>query len=111
MARPERFELPAYCSGGNRSIHLSYGRARTSSFYKIITKHKEPKTWVVGHFEFPQDSCSAPSPSETGGEGAMVADGGRESERSTQTPAPAGRNELAQGGSPGTVAPRRSEAP
>jgi hypothetical protein len=26
--RPERFELPAYCSGGNRSIQLSYGRAR-----------------------------------------------------------------------------------
>ena len=25
--RPERFELPTYCSGGNRSIHLSYGRA------------------------------------------------------------------------------------
>ena len=28
MVRPERFELPTYCSGGNRSIHLSYGRAR-----------------------------------------------------------------------------------
>ena len=27
LARPERFELPAYCSGGNRSIQLSYGRA------------------------------------------------------------------------------------
>jgi hypothetical protein len=25
--RPERLELPTYCSGGNRSIHLSYGRA------------------------------------------------------------------------------------
>jgi hypothetical protein len=28
--RPERFELPTYCSGGNRSIHLSYGRAEPS---------------------------------------------------------------------------------
>jgi hypothetical protein len=28
--RPERFELPTYCSGGNRSIHLSYGRIPTS---------------------------------------------------------------------------------
>ena len=26
MVRPERFELPTYCSGGNRSIQLSYGR-------------------------------------------------------------------------------------
>jgi hypothetical protein len=28
MVRPERFELPTYCSGGNRSIQLSYGRVR-----------------------------------------------------------------------------------
>ena len=28
MVRPERFELPTYCSGGNRSIQLSYGRAQ-----------------------------------------------------------------------------------
>ena len=27
VVRPERFELPTYCSGGNRSIHLSYGRS------------------------------------------------------------------------------------
>ena len=30
LVRPERFELPTYCSGGNRSIHLSYGRAGIS---------------------------------------------------------------------------------
>jgi hypothetical protein len=33
MVRPERFELPTYCSGGNRSIHLSYGRTPEYSVY------------------------------------------------------------------------------
>src|SRR5579872_5044512 len=28
LVRPERFELPTCCSGGNRSIQLSYGRTR-----------------------------------------------------------------------------------
>ena len=31
--RPERFELPTYCSGGNRSIHLSYGRTPENLVY------------------------------------------------------------------------------
>jgi hypothetical protein len=31
MVRPERFELPACCFGGNRSIQLSYGRIPNSS--------------------------------------------------------------------------------
>ena len=33
MVRPERFELPTCCSGGNRSIQLSYGRARVLTVY------------------------------------------------------------------------------
>ena len=33
MVRPERFELPTCCSGGNRSIQLSYGRARVFTVY------------------------------------------------------------------------------
>ncbi len=33
MVRPERFELPTCCSGGNRSIQLSYGRARIFTVY------------------------------------------------------------------------------
>ena len=33
MVRPERFELPTYCSGGNRSIQLSYGRAPIPTVY------------------------------------------------------------------------------
>jgi hypothetical protein len=33
LVRPERFELPTCCSGGNRSIQLSYGRARLFTVY------------------------------------------------------------------------------
>ncbi len=36
LARPERFELPTYSSGGCRSIQLSYGRASTSSSLQPI---------------------------------------------------------------------------
>ena len=33
MVRPERFELPTCCSGGNRSIQLSYGRTGNYSLH------------------------------------------------------------------------------
>ena len=33
MARPERFELPTYSSGGCRSIQLSYGRTPIQLVY------------------------------------------------------------------------------
>lgn len=35
MVRPERFELPTYCSGGNRSIQLSYGRTMAGIIISI----------------------------------------------------------------------------
>ena len=35
LVRPERYELPTYCSGGNRSIHLSYGRPNFSLHGKL----------------------------------------------------------------------------
>ena len=33
LVRPERFELPTCCSGGNRSIQLSYGRTDVFSLH------------------------------------------------------------------------------
>src|SRR5579884_4522963 len=47
MARPERFELPTYCSGGNRSIQLSYGRAVHAN-YTVAE-------WSEGPAEFGSD--------------------------------------------------------
>jgi hypothetical protein len=35
MVRPERFELPACCFGGNRSIQLSYGRAKARTTLRL----------------------------------------------------------------------------
>jgi hypothetical protein len=43
MARPERFELPTYCSGGNRSIQLSYGRVAVNLFKIIICQSRGQK--------------------------------------------------------------------
>jgi hypothetical protein len=50
MVRPERFELPTCCSGGNRSIQLSYGRTDVAYSlhgnlwlvvsYPILTAHE-----------------------------------------------------------------------
>ncbi len=67
LVRPERFELPTYCSGGNRSIHLSYGRPNFSLHGKlrrlndashceptsrraILFSHAQPPTAVQNNF-------------------------------------------------------------
>jgi hypothetical protein len=39
MVRPERFELPTYCSGGNRSIQLSYGRTEWLLRCSLYQRH------------------------------------------------------------------------
>ena len=45
MVRPERFELPTCCSGGNRSIQLSYGRTGASSLHAGEESGNEQ--WIV----------------------------------------------------------------
>ena len=41
--RPERFELPTYCSGGNRSIHLSYGRSAVNYMTVYVRRRGLPR--------------------------------------------------------------------
>ncbi len=47
MVRPERFELPTYCSGGNRSIHLSYGRAASVYMGGLSSSNVSPRRAIV----------------------------------------------------------------
>ena len=44
MVRPERFELPTCCSGGNRSIQLSYGRTDDYSLHGYRNEHQRVTT-------------------------------------------------------------------
>src|SRR5580692_4282324 len=56
MVRPERFELPTYCSGGNRSIHLSYGRTPTT-----FSLHGRGEKLQLEHFVGEGQDRRAPS--------------------------------------------------
>ena len=50
MVRPERFELPTCCSGGNRSIQLSYGR----TMHTVYMGCKRSFNWI----DFPVSKLS-----------------------------------------------------
>src|SRR5215469_5586135 len=68
MVRPERFELPTCCSGGNRSIQLSYGRTDVgsslhgnqwfvvSTLYSVLTSQGSVLT-SQGSFSGPSGVC------------------------------------------------------
>ena len=43
LVRPERFELPACCFGGNRSIQLSYGRTRDADLDRVSFPRADAK--------------------------------------------------------------------
>jgi hypothetical protein len=49
--RPERFELPACCSGGNRSIQLSYGRTLLAVYMGRSSRFNVAIKKVLAQFE------------------------------------------------------------
>ena len=54
LARPKGLEPLTYCSGGNRSIHLSYGRAR--SHYNVCGRPAHELRSPAGPFPVDIDS-------------------------------------------------------
>ena len=48
LARPRELESPAFCSGGRRSIQLSYGRMS----YSIFTRKNKDTTQICSSQEY-----------------------------------------------------------
>jgi hypothetical protein len=59
LARPERFELPTYSSGGCRSIQLSYGRVISVYIARQVSCRRERQCAKMTYVHLAGASCAA----------------------------------------------------